>query len=407
MRENWLTSTRSLAAYYFWYFTAVGVFEPFLTPFWRQIGFLSVQIGLLNSIMPGVAAFAPFLWTAYADATRQGERIFLFNTWICALIALLIPNLGRFFAVATAMLAFSLFRTPLIPLANSMTFRALADRRQEYAAVRLWGTVGYILTAVGTGIAIDRLDVSSPNRIGLWAGMHGISMAMVACGLVGWFGRSKRRVALPPVGLADFLQTLRNRQFLLLLLAAALARVSFGPYETFFTIHLERLGLSSSFAGTAWALAAGSELAVMLCWGRMCEHASERAWLIAALASHPLRWVLSIFAQDAFTLLLTQLSHALTFGVFYLAAVQTVDSLVPDGLRASAQGLFASVTFGLGDLLGNSLAGVLYEPLGMPWLYAAAAVVSAAATVLYSAGTRLAAAGGRMATVHFPGGKSR
>lgn len=375
------------------------MFEPFLTPFWRQIGFPSVQIGLLNSIMPGVAVFAPFLWTAYADATRQGERIFLANTWICALVALLIPNLGRFFAVATAMLAFSLFRTPLIPLANSMTFRALADRRQGFAAVRLWGTVGYILTAVGTGIAID--------RIGLWAGMHGISVAMIACGLVGWFGRSKRRVALPPVGLADFLQTLQNRQFLLLLVAAALARVSFGPYETFFTIHLERLGLSRTFAGTAWALAAVSELAVMLCWARMCEHATTRVWLIAALASHPLRWVLSIFAQDAFALLLTQLTHALAFGVFYLAAVQTVDALVPDGLRASAQGLFASVTFGLGGLVGNLLGGLLYEPLGMPWLYAAAAVVSAAATVLYWAGTRQAAAAGRMATVHIHGGKSR
>jgi PPP family 3-phenylpropionic acid transporter len=139
----------------------------------------------------------------------------------------------------------------------------------------------------------------------------------------------------------------------------------------------------------------------------MCEHATTRAWLIAALASHPLRWVLSIFAQDAFTLLLTQLTHALAFGVFYLAAVQTVDTLVPDGLRASAQGLFASVTFGLGGLVGNLLGGLLYEPLGMPWLYAAAAVVSAAATVLYWAGTRQAAAAGRMATVHIHGGKSR
>ena len=107
---------------------------------------------------------------------------------------------------------------------------------------------------------------------------------------------------------------------------------------------------------------------------------------MAALAGHPLRWLLSIFASHPLALLGVQFTHALTFGVFYLAAVQMVDGLVPDGLRATAQGLFSSVTFGLGGLLGNALAGMLYEPLGIRWLYAGATLLSAAATALYWAG---------------------
>lgn len=396
--EDWLTSTRYLATYYFWYFAAVGVFEPYLTPFWRQIGFAPAEIGILNAIMPGVAAFAPFLWTAYADATRQGERIFLVNTWISALAALLIPHLGGVGTAAAAVLVFSLFRTPLIPLANSMTFRALAGRRERFAAVRLWGTIGYILTAAAAGMVMD--------RIGLRAGLHGIFLAMLACGIVGWLGRSRRPVSLPPVGLREFLVLLRNRRFALLLAASALAWISVGPYQTFFTIHLERLGLSKTFAGAAWALAAGSELVVMLCWARLCEQASPRFWLIAGLASHPLRWALSALARDPVALLLIQTTHAFTFGVFYLAAVQTVDGLVPDGLRASAQGLFASVTFGLGGLVGNTLGGLLYEPLGMAWLYGAAATVSAAGALLYWAGTWPEVAGARAAPLRVPRGGS-
>jgi PPP family 3-phenylpropionic acid transporter len=349
--------------------------------------------------MPGVSVFGPFLWTAYADATRKGERIFLLNTWICALVALLIPNSDRFVVVAAVILLFALFRTPLISLANSMTFRALADRREGFAAVRLWGTIGYIFTAMGSGIIVDRL--------GLWAGMHGIALTMIVCGLVGWFGQSRKRVVPPPVGLRDLFQPLQNRHFIFLLTASALARASSGPYETFFTIHLERLGLSRTFAGMAWALAAGSELIVMLCWARMCGRASPRIWMIAALVCHPLRWILSMCARDPFTLLLVQLTHAFTFGIFYLAAVQTVDCLVPDGLRASAQGLFASVTFGLGGLVGNSLAGFLYEPLGMTWLYGAAALVSAGSTVLYWVGTSRSIKDEQMAAAPLPGGKLR
>jgi PPP family 3-phenylpropionic acid transporter len=397
--EGCLTSTRHLATYYFWYFAAVGVFEPYLTAFWRQIGFSSAQIGLLNSITPGVAAFAPFLWTAYADATRQGERIFLVNTWISALVAFLIPNLEGLLAAATAVLAFALFRTALIPLANSMTFRALADRRQGFAAVRLWGTIGYIVTAVGSGIVMD--------GVSLWAGLHGIALAMVGCGFMAWLVQGERRVVLPAVRLTDVLQLLHGRQLMLLLVASAMARMSFGPYQTFFTIHVERLGLSRTFAGTAWALAAASELVVMLCWARMCERTSARTWLIAALASFPLRWTLSAFAHGPFLLLVAQLTHAFTFGVFYLAAVQTVDGLVPDGLRASAQGLHASITFGLGDLLGNALAGILYEPLGMARLYGAATLLSAAATLLYWAGARQAAATCAIAGIHVSGNEPR
>jgi PPP family 3-phenylpropionic acid transporter len=106
------------------------------------------------------------------------------------------------------------------------------------------------------------------------------------------------------------------------------------------------------------------------------------------MGAHALRWLLSIPARDPVALLLIQLTHAFTFGVFYLAAVEQADAFAPEGLRATAQGLFASVAFGLSGLLGNALSGVLYQPLGMARLYAAAAVVATAGTALYWAGTR-------------------
>jgi predicted MFS family arabinose efflux permease len=49
--------------------------------------------------------------------------------------------------------------------------------------------------------------------------------------------------------------------------------------------------------------------------------------------------------------------------------------------------VFASVTFGVGGLVGNSLGGLLYEPMGMTALYIAAAVVSAWGLFLFVVGT--------------------
>jgi len=377
--EAHLNNTRYLASYYFFYFVAVGVLEPYLTPLWREFGLSSVEIGALNSVMPGVATVAPFLWTAYADATRRSDRIFLWTTWLSALTALMLPNAQRFVPAALGIFCLAIVRTPLIPFANSMTFRALRDRPHGYAAVRLWGTVGYIVAAVGAGAAMDRL--------GLRAGMYGVALAMLACGAVAWGGRSRERLRLAPVGVREILESLRDRRLLILVTATGLAWVSYGPYGTFYTIHLERLGFSRAFAGAAWALAAGSELVVMLLWPRMCGWAEPRTWLIVGLIANPVRWLLSSVAYDPVFLLVIQLAHAFSFGVFYLAAVQIVERLAPDGLRTTAQGVFASVTFGVGGLVGNGVGGLLYEAVGMTALYIAAAVVSGCGTFLYVVGT--------------------
>lgn len=352
--------------------------EPFLAPWWRQIGFSSAEIGLLTGIMPATAAVAPFLWTAYADATRRGDLIFRWSVWISALAGLLLPILTWAPAVALCMGVFAAFRAPLIPLANSMTFQALGGRRVGFAGVRLWGTVGYIVTAVLLGVLVD--------RVGLRVGLLGIPLSLAACGSVAWLGRSRERAVLPPVGLRDILESLRDRRLLRLVAASGLVWVSYGPYATFFTIHLDSLGFSRSFAGLAWALAAGSELAVMLGWSRMAGWTSGRNWFLLALAASPLRWLLAAAASGAPLLLAVQLLHAFSFGVFYLAAVERVDRLAPPGLRATAQGVFAAATFGIGGLLGTVGGGLAHELLGMRGLYLASAAVSILGVLVYWTG---------------------
>lgn len=354
--------------------------EPFLTPWWRANGFSAVEIGALTAIGPGVAAIAPFLWTAYADATRQGDRIFLRNTWLTALAALFLPLVTWLPAVAFAMLLFAAVRAPLIPLANAMTLQALGGRRQGYAAVRLWGTLGYILSAVLAGRLVD--------WFGLRPTLCGAAAATAACGTIAWIWRRRERVQLPVARLRDILETLRDRRLILLVVSAALAWASYGPYAAFFTIHLDRLGFSRSFAGTAWAVAAASELLVMLLWSRLAPRCDSRTWFLVGLGAGPLRWVLLAVATGTPLLLLAQCLHAGSFGIFYVAAVERVDALARPGLSATAQGVFAAATFGVGGLLGSLAGGLLYEPLGMRRLFLLAAGVSAGAVLLYWAGTR-------------------
>lgn len=64
-----------MGAHCFRYFAAVGVFEPYLTPFWRQIGIPSAQISLLYEPL-GMA----WLYAAAAAVSAAGALLYRAGT---------------------------------------------------------------------------------------------------------------------------------------------------------------------------------------------------------------------------------------------------------------------------------------------------------------------------------------
>jgi PPP family 3-phenylpropionic acid transporter len=78
-----------------------------------------------------------------------------------------------------------------------------------------------------------------------------------------------------------------------------------------------------------------------------------------------------------------QALHALTFGAFYTAGVALVDRESPPEVRASAQGLFSIISWGLACSASLALAGWLQSRTGtMRDVFLAAAAAALFAAVL-------------------------
>ena len=367
-------SPRALKLYFFLLFASVGLTEPFLNLHLRRLGFSGAAIGALAAIQPGITALAPFLWTAWADATGRARGLFLWSSWLAGLLFVPVLLARSWGFLAAGLTLFALLKAPLVPLANSLAFRALGARREGYGRIRLWGSVGYIVTAVAGGALAD--------RVGVAAVLGGVVIALLGCGAAA--GASLRGAApAPPAPLKAGLRALLRRPgFRAFLVATFLARLSAGAYNTFFTIQLDLLGISQAVAGQAWALGVLSEVAVMAAWPRLVARAGPHRLLGLAIGAHALRWWLTAEVASPAGLLAIQLLHGLTFGAFYLASVQIVDETVLPDLRATGQGLFAAGVFGVSGVAGNSLAGCLFDGVGMVSLYRLSAVIAACATVL-------------------------
>ena len=70
---------------------------------------------------------------------------------------------------------------------------------------------------------------------------------------------------------------------------------------------------------------------------------------------------------------LAQMLHAVTFGVYHAAAVEMVHRFFRGKHQSRGQALYNSFTFGAGGTLGGLYAGMIWESLGAPATFTIAA----------------------------------
>jgi PPP family 3-phenylpropionic acid transporter len=194
-----------------------------------------------------------------------------------------------------------------------------------------------------------------------------VPVAAALC--VAGYALAARRVSATPrhearPGRADVLALLRQRRLLFLLAACAAHWAATAPFHLFFGVFVRDHGLSSDVTGLGMGLGVGAEVAVLLAFPRLAARLPLRALFALAFAGSAVRWALLSRAETAWAIVLLQLLHGLTFGVFWGSAVQAMQGLVPPNLRATGQALFGAVVFGGGNAVGFALSGAGYDRYG-------------------------------------------
>lgn len=374
---------RTLRAFYFCYFAAIGVTEPFLPVFFRDRGLAPAAIGGLLALLPAIQATVPFAFTVFAEARGIGRGLFRAAAAgaVLAFLAFAVP--GPVWTLAVVMAAYAAIKSPLIPFANAMAFSALAGARERFGRLRVFGSLGYIVAAVAVGFALEEVGAAA---ILLGGGLALFAAAAVAAGPL-------PEPTLKGVRLREAWGGLfGNRTLCWFLAATFLVRLSGGTHLTFFTLYLREAGIGEGVAGVAWAVGVAAEVGVMLAWPVLLRSFPLRRLLALGFGATAVRWMAVTLTGNPAALVLLQTLHGLTFGLTYLASVHLMDTEAPPALRASGQALYAAVAFGLAGLLGNGLAGVLAERYALATLFRLSSLVALLGTALFLATSRPPAA---------------
>ncbi|ACL72329.1 major facilitator superfamily MFS_1 [Thioalkalivibrio sulfidiphilus HL-EbGr7] len=358
-----------LSGFYFFYFASIGAFVPYWGLYLRDQGFNPAQIGELMAIIMATKIIAPNVWGWLADTT--GRR-----TWVIRVAALLalvcfsgVTLYSGYWWMAVMMALFSFFWNAALPQFEALTMNRLGSRTNRYARIRLWGSIGFIASVALLGPLFERVEVSVlPWIVLVLLAAMWLTTLVVSDGPPGVQARST----------SSLLATLRRPEVLALILACFLMQASHGPYYAFFTIYLEDNGYSRTMAGQLWALGVLAEVGVFLMMHRWLPRFGAWPLLMVAIGVTAVRWwLLASLPQLLPVMLLTQVMHAASYGLYHAAAISLIHEFFPGRLQGRGQALYSSLSFGLGGALGSLASGYVWDGIGPHWVYIMASGLAA------------------------------
>ncbi len=357
-----------LSSFYFFYFAALGALVPFWGLYLKDLGFDALAIGQLMAIPMATKFIAPYLWGALGDRLGHRMAIVRLGSLITALVFLAVFWLQGFWELALAMVVFSFFWNAVLPQFEVVVLSYLGSRVSRYARIRLWGSMGFVVTVLVLGKAVD---LQGPAII--------LPVLFLIYGVI-WISSLlvKDAKASPKVQeQVSLMSILKTPTVMAFLVACFLLQAGHGVYYGFYSIHMEEIGYSKTLIGVLWAFGVVAEVLIFIVMHRLLERFGARLVIMASLFLAAVRWVMiGFFFDSLFLLFVAQILHAATFGTFHAAAIHLVHHYFTGQHQGRGQALYSALSFGLGGALGTVLSGSLWSDGGAQTAYGLSALIS-------------------------------
>lgn len=361
-----------LALLYFILCAALGVFLAYWPPYLRSIGFNSAEIGGIVAAGLISRSVAPYVFGWWADHSGKITHTMLVASVLGTFFFSLSMFDLSFAAMVVVIFLFSFFWDSLLPQMDALTLTSLGHSSEHYSLLRLWGSVGFIAGVIGAAPFLDLFGV----QLVPWSIL---SICVLMCVLVRHVEGRRRK---PPKTSAPIRPTIVRPEVYLLLAVCFLMQLSHGPYYAFFSIYAGSNGYGKLAIGSLWSLAVLAEIAIFLFSAALLSRATALHLLTWSVALTVVRWLLTgWFIQNPLILGIAQIMHAVTFGLYHIAAIELVRRHFSDHLRTRGQALYTGISFGLGGALGSFLTGRFWDELEGE-IYLLSAAVAMIAVVL-------------------------
>jgi nucleoside transporter len=403
---NHRTITVRLCIMMFLEYAIRGVWYPFLANYLvapravHGLGFSAGQSGWILGFANSLGALtAPLIAGQLADRFVNTEKALAAFHCVAALLLFLNASSKTFPAFFCIMICFSIAYIPTQSLANSLALSHLADREHSFPRVRMWGTLGWIVTSALFTFVVLRSDSHASN-------IARIPLAMRAAAVMALLYAAYAVFLLPstpPAGAAAralissdaVMKLVREPSVLALaLIALPIAAIHTAYYLNIGPFLSEVVGVPLKWVGPTLAVSQLSEVLFLFTLGPLLRRFGYKIILVTGAVAQMLRFAIFALNPPAPVVILSLALHGVAFACFFTTAILYIDQVFPPQFRNTAQTGFGIVLFGLGpalagpysqlfDRLGGASSGSASAFRRIWWMQAGVAAVAAIGIVLF------------------------
>ena len=332
-----------LSTFYFFYFGIVGVYVIFMPKVLDSIGYDASEIGVIFAAGPLVRFLLPFAFTRGFRLDVKRFNLALVVMFVSSIFFYL--SINDFYALLLSNVGMGIGMSLILPYVEVMALDSIGKER--YGKIRLFGSVGFVLVALVLVRFLSTPEVALSYLLGFT--FFTVILAFVIA------NKTIKN---------DAQETQKENDVTILKhwklwLGLILTQVGFGAFYNFFTIYETGHGIALDVTVNLWVFGVLAEIVMLYAQGRLLK-LNLVLLLEITTFSAIVRWALIfLFPQNLGVLFFAQSLHALSFALFYSAAISYLHQLYAN--KVLAQQFFSGLTFGLGGFVGAIGFGYVYE----------------------------------------------
>ncbi|MBM3801661.1 MAG: MFS transporter [Acidimicrobiia bacterium] len=327
--------------------------------------FTPVQVGLISGTTALAALISPFFVCMIADRFFATEKILAALHLLGGGLIYLASTFSTFALVYPTLLAYTLCYVPTLPLSNAISFHNMKDPAKEFPAVRVLGTIGWIVAGQLIG------------WFGVEASAVPLKLAAVSSTLLGLYclalPHTPPKLKGQPVSVGnilglDALKLMKDVSFAVFVVGSFLICVPLTFYYAFTNLFLNDLNMAN--AAGKMTLGQMSEIGFMLVMPFFLSRVGVKKTILLGMTAWVTRYLLFAYGDGdtkIWMLYAGILLHGICYDFFFVTGQIYVDQRAPVEIRAAAQGFIAFVTLGAGMFLGSWVAGLVVQKYTIDW----------------------------------------
>ncbi|PXY39568.1 MFS transporter [Flavobacterium cheongpyeongense] len=310
------------------------------------------------------AIIAPFIIGLIADRYFNAEKILGILHLAGAFLMYQMYQSTDVSMFYVYVLSYMVLYMPTLALVNSVAFNQMKDAEKEFANIRVWGTIGWILAGLSISFFFhwDSAEAVSNGLLKntfLLAGIAALVLGLLSFTLP----KNPPKVSEGKIRIADIigldaLKLLKDKNFFIFFISSILICIPLAFYYQNAHPFLTAAGVANPTG--KMAIGQISEALFLLFFPVFFARFGFKKTILVGMLAWAVRYVLFAYGNgsDLSFMLITGIAlHGICYDFFFVSGQIYTNSKAGEKYKSAAQGLITLATYGIGMLIGFAVAG--------------------------------------------------